>query len=63
MEFAEIVGQILFGVPKGSVEGSPITSLNLSPSSTTLFIPGWCTQEGLGPKKKIEAPNGKKIII
>ena len=37
MEFAKIVGQILFGVPKGSVEGSPITSLNVSPSSTTLF--------------------------
>ena len=26
-----------FGVPKGSVEGSPITFLNLSPSSSTLF--------------------------
>ena len=29
--------QIRFGVPKGSVEGSPITSLNLCPSSSTLF--------------------------
>ena len=38
MEFAKIVGQILFGVPKGSVEGSPITSLNVSPGSTTLFL-------------------------
>ena len=60
MEFAEIVGQILFGVPKGSVEGSPITSLNLSPSSTTLFIPGWCTQEGLGPKKKNRGTQGRQ---
>ena len=35
--FAKIVWQIRFGEPKGSVEGSPITSLNLSPSSATLF--------------------------
>ena len=32
-----LLGQIRFGVPKGSVEGSPITSLNLSPSSSTLL--------------------------
>ena len=38
----------------------PITSLNLSPSSTTLFIPGWCTQEGLGPKKKERRPRSAK---
>ena len=31
------LGQIRFGVPKGSVEGSLITSLNWSPSSSTLF--------------------------
>ena len=30
------LGQIRFGVPKGSVEGSPITSLNWSPTSATL---------------------------
>ena len=28
---------LVLGVPKGSVEGSPITSLNWSPSSSTLF--------------------------
>ena len=32
-----LLGQIRFGVPKGSVEGYPITSLNLSPSSSALF--------------------------
>ena len=32
-----LLGQIHFRVPKGSVEGSPIASLNLSPSSSTLL--------------------------
>ena len=36
-DLSGLLGQIRFGVPKGSVEGSPITSLNLSPSSSTLF--------------------------
>ena len=32
-DLSGLLGQIRFGVPKGSVEGSPITSLDLSPSS------------------------------
>ena len=34
--FQQLRGQIRFGVLKGSVQGSPITSLNLSPSSSSL---------------------------
>ena len=36
-DLSGLLGQIRFGVPTGSVERSPITSLNLSPSSSTLF--------------------------
>ena len=41
------MGQIRFAVPKGSVEGS-ITSLNLSPSSLTLFLHFSSTAFALG---------------
>ena len=48
-----LLGQILFGVPKGSVEGPLSTSLNLSPSSSTFlaFFPNsvaFTDSEGFG---------------
>ena len=36
-DLSGLLARSVFGVAKGSVEGSPITSLNLSPSSSSLF--------------------------
>ena len=44
-----LLGQIRLGPPKGSVEGSPITSLHLSPSSSALVLHFSPTASALGP--------------